>query len=153
MAEGKLVLARHTAGDRLHCYVVEGPIRPGDAILDPAGAVAYVVAVEEQLLGPAPSVEGQARPAPPAGERALSAEQALTRLPPVPCLNSIVGSTRGPARLLRIRVRTRTAVLSLAAGAGDEPPFEQPLSELSWTEDEALPFPEGSAAPEGSPPC
>lgn len=123
MASPQAVFTRRSAAQPLRCYVADWPARPGDVAVDPAGQRVQVVATAEQLLRPAPPPEGRVTAAPPASATPLSASRALDLVPPAPFLTSIVATPHGSARMLRLRARSRTAVLALADGAQIELPL------------------------------
>lgn len=141
MATPRVVVTRRSAAGPLRCYLVDEPVAAGEVVLDPSGQRAQVVATAEQLLRPAPPPEGRAAPAPPTGPGLPQVFAALDRVPPLPFLNSVVATSRGRARMLRLRARARTAILELDSGEQ----VELPLADLPSGADEV--------PPEGRPPC
>ncbi|MBI2322200.1 MAG: hypothetical protein HYU88_08975 [Chloroflexi bacterium] len=141
MATQRAIVTRRAAAAPLRCYVADEAVAAGQVVLDPAGQRVQVVATAEQLLRPAPPPEGRATPALTAGPGWAPVSEALDRVPPLPFLNSVVETPRGPARMLRLRARARTAILELASGER----VELPLAEL--------PSAAREVPPAGAPPC
>lgn len=141
MATPRAIVTRRSAAAPLRCYVTDEPVAAGQVVLDPSGQHVQVVATAEQLLRPAPAPEGRATPVPIAEPGRPPVSEALARIAPLPFLNSVVDTSRGPARMLRLRARARTAILEMDRGEH----VELPLADLPSGADEV--------PPAGAPPC
>lgn len=139
MSVTQRVLTRRHAGDPLRCFSLAGPVQPGDVVRDPTGATALVIATETQILSACPETEGQVERIASDDVARISAVEALERAPEIPRLNTVVRTPDGPARVLRIRVRSRTALLATLDGRQ----IELPLSALERETGDAGPEGEG----------